>query len=73
MDRASKAVDEYIENPQYHQYDEDFTCLRCGFRWTAHMYSEYGGGFFNNEDDAYCPRCGLAYDDEIFQLYRCYA
>ncbi len=29
-----------------------------GHRWVAHMYNELGGGFYHDDNEAYCPVCG---------------
>jgi hypothetical protein len=53
---------EWNERACYHtDMEVPQQCWR-GHRWTAPMYSEYGGWFYFEDDDAQCPECDAWHD-----------
>ena len=37
--------------------EQEHFCPNCGHEWKARMYNELGGGFYYNDDDAFCEKC----------------
>ena len=54
-----RGLDAYITGANIH-YDENVAhkCPSCGRIWEVHMFYEWGGWFYVNDDDAYCAKCG---------------
>ena len=39
--------------------ERELGCPACGHAWYADGGEEYGGWFPTNEDELYCPYCGV--------------
>jgi len=71
----SRALDAYIMGTNIH-YDDlvDHECRFCGEKWQAPMFYELGGWFYNNDDQAYCPKCEMEFHGgEYYHQLECLA
>lgn len=55
-----KGLDAHITGPCTRPTVVRYSCPRCKTIWTAPAFTEYGGVYLTNEDDADCPECGAA-------------
>ena len=55
-----QALDNHIMGVNV-QYSDlvDHECRFCGNKWTAPMVYDMGGWFYQNDDNAFCPNCGM--------------
>jgi len=56
----SRDLDNYIMGVYQHQ-EEDIAlkCPDCNKTWKALLVYDTGAWFYHNDNDAYCPDCGI--------------
>jgi len=63
MERKLKGLDAYITGANIH-YEEavPHKCPKCGAERQVQMFYEWGGWFYQNDDDSYCGSCKVEMD-----------
>lgn len=66
MAEKMRGLDDYIMGVnQTHEETVKHTCLKCKHTWKVDMTFDMGGWFYQNDNDADCPKCGNYDDDQI--------
>lgn len=60
--RDRQALDNWITGGGYSEEVVQHRCPHCLNIEQVHMYSEYGGWFYVNEDDTWCSECDIEMD-----------